>query len=73
MGSNGVMILGNSNSGKTTLLRLIEDAYHNIYKEEFDKRKAEYLEMKNTNAAIESYRTAVDIDPKDFRAWYGLG
>lgn len=33
----------------------------------------EYLEMKNTNAAIESYRTAVDIDPKDFRAWYGLG
>ena len=33
----------------------------------------EYLEMKNTNAAIESYRTAVDIDKKDFRAWYGLG
>ncbi len=33
----------------------------------------EYLEMKNTNAAIESYRTAVDIDQKDFRAWYGLG
>lgn len=33
----------------------------------------EYLEMKNTNAAIESYRTAVDIDNKDFRAWYGLG
>jgi anaphase-promoting complex subunit 8 len=33
----------------------------------------EYLEMKNTNAAIESYRSAVDIDPKDFRAWYGLG
>ena len=40
------MILGNSNSGKTTLLRIIEDAYHNIYKEEFDKRKSEYLEMK---------------------------
>ncbi len=33
----------------------------------------EYLEMKNTNAAIESYRSAVDIDNKDFRAWYGLG
>jgi anaphase-promoting complex subunit 8 len=33
----------------------------------------EYLEMKNTNAAIESYRTAVDIDDSDFRAWYGLG
>jgi anaphase-promoting complex subunit 8 len=27
----------------------------------------EYLEMKNTQAAIESYRTAVDIDPSDFR------
>jgi len=40
------MILGNSNSGKTTLLRIIEDAYHNIYKEEFDKRKSEYLGMK---------------------------
>jgi anaphase-promoting complex subunit 8 len=33
----------------------------------------EYLEMKNTSAAIESYRTAVDTDPSDFRAWYGLG
>ena len=33
----------------------------------------EYLELKNTNAAIESYRTAVDIDNTDFRAWYGLG
>lgn len=33
----------------------------------------EYLELKNTSAAIESYRTAVDIDPKEFRAWYGLG
>jgi ABC-type phosphate/phosphonate transport system ATPase subunit len=46
MSANGVMILGNSNSGKTTLLRIIEDAYHNIYKEEFDKRKSEYLGMK---------------------------
>lgn len=33
----------------------------------------EYLEMKNASAAIESYRTAVDADPTDFRAWYGLG
>jgi anaphase-promoting complex subunit 8 len=33
----------------------------------------EYLEMKNTSAAIESYRTAVDTDSTDFRAWYGLG
>jgi polynucleotide 5'-kinase involved in rRNA processing len=36
MSTVGVMILGNSNSGKTTLLRLIENAYHNIFKEEFD-------------------------------------
>ena len=27
----------------------------------------------NTHAAIESYRRAVDINRKDFRAWYGLG
>ena len=33
----------------------------------------EYLEMKNSTAAIHSYRNAVEIDPKDFRAWYGLG
>ena len=33
----------------------------------------EYLEMKNTAAAIEAYRRAVDINPRDYRAWYGLG
>lgn len=33
----------------------------------------EYLEMKSIPSAIESYRTAVDIDPTDYRAWYGLG
>mmetsp|Transcript_17933 Transcript_17933/g.20715 ORF Transcript_17933/g.20715 Transcript_17933/m.20715 type:complete len:118 (+) Transcript_17933:549-902(+) len=33
----------------------------------------EFLELKSTSAAIEAYRTAVDIDPTDFRAWYGLG
>ena len=33
----------------------------------------EYLEMKNIAGAIEAYRNAVEIDPKDFRAWYGLG
>jgi anaphase-promoting complex subunit 8 len=33
----------------------------------------EYLEMKNSSAAIECYRTAVDLDHSDFRAWYGLG
>jgi anaphase-promoting complex subunit 8 len=29
----------------------------------------EFLEMKNIGGAIESYRNAVDYDPKDFRAW----
>lgn len=29
--------------------------------------------MKNIPGAIEAYRSAVEIDPKDFRAWYGLG
>jgi tetratricopeptide (TPR) repeat protein len=33
----------------------------------------EYLEMKNTAAAVEAYRTAVEIDQRDYRAWYGLG
>lgn len=29
--------------------------------------------MKNIAGAIEAYRNAVEIDTKDFRAWYGLG
>lgn len=33
----------------------------------------EYVELKNTQAAIECYRRAVDVNKKDFRAWYGLG
>jgi anaphase-promoting complex subunit 8 len=33
----------------------------------------EYVELKNTHAAIESYRRAVDINRRDYRAWYGLG
>ena len=39
----------------------------------------EYLEMKNISGAIQAYRNAVDygilinLDPRDFRAWYGLG
>ena len=33
----------------------------------------EFVELKNTNAAIEAYRRAVDINPRDYRAWYGLG
>jgi len=33
----------------------------------------EYVELKNTAAAVEAYRHAVDINPQDYRAWYGLG
>ncbi|GJU27870.1 anaphase-promoting complex subunit 8 [Tanacetum coccineum] len=33
----------------------------------------EYVEMKNTPAAVDAYRRAVDISPCDYRAWYGLG
>ena len=33
----------------------------------------EYVEMKNSHAAIEAYRCAVDVNRKDYRAWYGLG
>jgi anaphase-promoting complex subunit 8 len=33
----------------------------------------EFVEMKNTHAAIDSYRRAVDVNRKDYRAWYGLG
>lgn len=33
----------------------------------------EYVELKNTHAAIESYRRAVDVNRRDYRAWYGLG
>jgi tetratricopeptide (TPR) repeat protein len=33
----------------------------------------EYVEMKNTPSAIDTYRRAVDINPRDYRAWYGLG
>ena len=31
------------------------------------------MELKQTEAAIEAYRQAVDINPHDYRAWYGLG
>ena len=30
-------------------------------------------EMRKTSAAIEAYRRAVDINARDYRAWYGLG
>ena len=34
---------------------------------------ARYVELKNTAAAVDAYRHAVDINAKDYRAWYGLG
>ena len=30
----------------------------------------EFVEMKNTPAATQVYRIAVDINPNDYRAWY---
>ena len=33
----------------------------------------EFVEMKNTGAAIEAYRRGVDVNCRDYRAWYGLG
>eukprot|EP00883_Tetradesmus_obliquus_P015588 jgi/Sobl393_1/8739/SZX78120.1 len=33
----------------------------------------EYVEMKNAPAAIDAYRSAVALNPRDYRAWYGLG
>ncbi|KAK8728151.1 hypothetical protein OTU49_009140 [Cherax quadricarinatus] len=33
----------------------------------------EYMEMKNTNAAIQCYRQAIEVNRRDYRAWYGLG
>ena len=33
----------------------------------------EFVELKNLPAAIEAYRSAVDTNPRDYRAWYGLG
>ncbi|GAB2221163.1 hypothetical protein Droror1_Dr00012332 [Drosera rotundifolia] len=33
----------------------------------------EYVEVKNTPAAIDAYRRALDMSPCDYRAWYGLG
>jgi len=33
----------------------------------------EYIELRNTAAAVECYRRAVQLNPLDYRAWYGLG
>ncbi|ELT99459.1 hypothetical protein CAPTEDRAFT_196146 [Capitella teleta] len=33
----------------------------------------EYMELKNTSAAIQAYRHAIGVNQRDYRAWYGLG
>lgn len=33
----------------------------------------EYVELRNTAAAVQCYRRAVQVSPADYRAWYGLG
>nr|CAH8872948.1 unnamed protein product [Trichobilharzia regenti] len=33
----------------------------------------EYMELRNTNAAIHAYKRALVYDRNDYRAWYGLG
>jgi anaphase-promoting complex subunit 8 len=33
----------------------------------------EYVEMRNAAAAVACYRRAVELAPRDYRAWYGLG
>ena len=33
----------------------------------------ELLELRNVNAAVEAYRKAVEINNRDYRAWFGLG
>jgi hypothetical protein len=34
---------------------------------------APLLQVRNVAAAIECYRHAAEADPRDYRAWYGLG
>lgn len=34
---------------------------------------SEYVELKNPGAAVEAYRAATALSPRDYRAWYGLG
>jgi anaphase-promoting complex subunit 8 len=33
----------------------------------------EFVELRNTAAAVQCYRRAVDVSATDYRAWYGLG
>jgi tetratricopeptide (TPR) repeat protein len=33
----------------------------------------EYVELRNTTAAVQCYRQAIEVNKTDYRAWYGLG
>jgi anaphase-promoting complex subunit 8 len=33
----------------------------------------EYMELRNTAAAVQCYRSALNVSELDYRAWYGLG
>ena len=33
----------------------------------------EFVELKNTSAAVYCYRRSIEISDSDYRAWYGLG
>jgi anaphase-promoting complex subunit 8 len=33
----------------------------------------EFMELRNTSAAVQCYRNAINISQTDYRAWYGLG
>ena len=33
----------------------------------------EYIELRNTAAAIQAYRKAIDCNYHEYRSWYGLG
>ena len=46
---------------------------HKGYSSAYTLMGHEYIELRNTAAAIECYRKAVDLSALDYRAWYGLG
>lgn len=33
----------------------------------------EFVELRNTQSAVQCYRRAVEVSPADYKAWYGLG
>ena len=76
------MVVDNVGADKSTVNPLITISHHGQPSQSTLDRSFlsawtlmghEFVEMKNTHAAIESYRRAVDVNRKDYRAWYGLG